>query len=48
MKEILSIILYLLVLTFLTLLNFSRPKPKPRKRYSCRIVDGQEVDKKYF
>jgi len=48
MEEILSLALYMLVITFLTLLNFSRPKPKPRNRYSCRIVDGKEVDKKYF
>jgi hypothetical protein len=49
MEEILSLVLYLLVITFLTLLQFSeRPKRKYPKRYSCRMVDGKAEDKKYF
>ena len=49
MEEIPSLILYLLIITFLTLLNFSRrAKPKPRNRYSCRIVDGRDGAKEYF
>jgi hypothetical protein len=46
LEEILSLILYLLIITYITLLQFAkRRKRNHPPRYSCRIVDGVEVDK---
>lgn len=47
-EEILSLILYLLVITFLTLLQYWRPKPKYPRRFSCKIENGKTIDKKEF
>jgi hypothetical protein len=47
LEEILSLILYLLIITYLLLRSYAthlRIK-KRRTRYSCRIVDGVEADK---
>jgi len=48
MEEILSLALYLLVLTFLTLLNFSRPKPKPRNRIPAASWTARKWKKDTF
>ena len=48
LEEILSLILYLLVITFLTMLQYWTPKRKYPRRFSCRVVDGEDEDKKYF
>jgi hypothetical protein len=48
-EEILPLILYLLVIAFLMLMQLKKyRKRKQSRRYSCRIVDGEEVDKTYF
>ena len=48
LEEILSLILYLLVITFLTLLQYWNPKPKHPRRFSCKIDNGKTIDKKEF
>lgn len=48
MDDILPLALYFLICIFLTILPLRKAKRTNRKRYSCRMVDGQAVDKKYF
>jgi hypothetical protein len=49
-EELLSLTLYLLIITFLTLLQHWHPKRKYPPRFSCLIKDGKVVEesKKYF
>lgn len=48
MDTILPLALYFLICIFLTILPLRKSRRKYPKRYSCRVVDGQDEDKRYF